>query len=413
MLKAGAMTYGLVVSIVVALLCCAMVSYSGIAERQHDALATQQRLQRNAYSGLELLLATTTAPQQQTIDLFGEGNDSVHLSTFVWGAFTGIRATAVHSAKQHTLIALCGRKPNKTGLYLAERNRPLKLCGQTRIAGECYIPKAGVERAYIEGQTYSGERLVYGKQLPSDKQLPALDPRFIESTTAMLKGQFGANDSVESFAEQLPTLDHSFANKTLVLHADDWLVLQRTDSLSGNIVLHSNKGIVVPKGAALANILCYAPSIVVEQGFVGNCQLIAKDSIRIGKEVQLLYPSAAIVFDQLKTDASPSIFIDENSTLEGLVLARQAMGVVRFPPFIEVNKGAVLTGTVHCQGNLTLRGTVFGSVYTERFVLRTPSSVYENTLLNAVIDRNELSDHYCQSNAFENMNPQHIVQWLN
>ena len=54
---------------------------------------------------------------------------------------------------------------------------------------------------------------------------------------------------------------------------------------------------------------------------------------------------------------------------------------------VTISKGAIVNGTVYSDGYTQLKSCeIQGEVYTKKLFLKTRSSIYENTLLNVVID---------------------------
>jgi hypothetical protein len=59
-----------------------------------------------------------------------------------------------------------------------------------------------------------------------------------------------------------------------------------------------------------------------------------------------------------------------------------------------MDEGVKVTGLVYTPGYMDFKGDVTGSLYCGGFILRTPSAVYENHLLNAVVNAVELPGYY-------------------
>ena len=62
---------------------------------------------------------------------------------------------------------------------------------------------------------------------------------------------------------------------------------------------------------------------------------------------------------------------------------------------------------------IELKGDVWGSVYCDKFILSTSSSVYENHLLDATIDFSRLSKHYVGINVLDDAANKKVIKWLN
>ena len=73
-----------------------------------------------------------------------------------------------------------------------------------------------------------------------------------------------------------------------------------------------------------------------------------------------------------------------------------------------IDKGAVVSGFVYCNGETELKGTINGAIYTQSFYLKTASSAYQNHLLNAEI-LNQLPEEFIPIPLLEVSNQIKIV----
>ena len=77
-----------------------------------------------------------------------------------------------------------------------------------------------------------------------------------------------------------------------------------------------------------------------------------------------------------------------------------------------LKKNSCVYGTVFSNGYADLQGIINGSLTCSKIMLNTPSSVYENHLLNAEIDVTKLSKYYVGINCVEVSEKKKIVKWL-
>ena len=179
MLRAGALIYSLAVAVIVGLLSSGLVFYAFHAQLSLDYNQQTLRLTDNAASGIQWLLSegAQAGATRRVQDLYGNATDTVVLQAAPWGVFQKLTATALWRNNRFSQVALAGQGVEPEGgvaLYLADQNQPLSLCGRTVVKGRCQLPKAGPKRAYIEGQNYVGDRLIYGSVTTSQRQVPAL-----------------------------------------------------------------------------------------------------------------------------------------------------------------------------------------------------------------------------------------------
>ena len=416
-LKATALFYAVSVAVLIAVISGSVVLYSYLSQVFIQHTETDSKLQVNAGSGLNLLLSSSNPvglDETSAIDLFGEGVDSVVLKRMSWGLFEVGVARAVHRNNSFSKVIMAGFEPNPeiTGaLYLSDNNKPLSVCGFTKIKGDAFLPEAGIKRAYIEGKTFSGVRLVEGNIKKSKSQLPEINKDLIKKNLTLLSGNIEMNESQSAEEpDAIPDmLQHSFYKATKVFYQPQKAAL--TQNLKGNIIVISDQPLFISKQARLSDIIVYAPAIMVEPGFEGNLQLFAYDSVIIGRNVHLQYPSAVGLIRTSGFDHVPEIFIDEYTVIDGEVfIYSEKQG--RKQPRLSLKKNALVSGLVYVDGMVELKGDIYGSLACKKFILKTPSSIYENHLLDAKIDFSELSGYYAGSSLLASGKEKKIVKWL-
>jgi hypothetical protein len=418
MLKASSIIFALVISLVIGLISGSLILFSHFYRMEMAHYEVENRLIRNADSGINYLLAVpelVPPGQQKTIDLYGDGIDSVLLARKYWGGFEVVMSRAFHHRKSQFRKALVGRfipEEKRVSLYLVDRSRPLSLCGETILDGVCYLPEGGVKRAYIEGQNYKGDKLVYGTKRISQKTLPDFNKELIAHNQNYLNHSFSNTDSIVGLAElESDSVQHSFQKKSLVIYDEDRIDLNGF-SLKENIVVVSKRAITVGVDSKLNDIVLYAPAITIEEGFQGQIQAFASKNITVEKEVLLEYPSVLGCITKVNDSEEPVLTIDVNTVVDGVVFAQgKAQG--RKELRVEVKANTTISGQLYVTGNLDLKGNVFGSVFCHKLVLKTPSSVYENHLLNVEINHKKLSPYFAGINLLENNGEKTIVKWIN
>ncbi len=167
---------------------------------------------------------------------------------------------------------------------------------------------------------------------------------------------------------------------------------------------------VISPDAQANNIVIYAREISVEQAFNGRLQIFASHLIEIGQDCDLKYPSSVCLLPLVAENDESKLEIQEGSTLSGIVFSgiQKKRG-----PAVKVAKEAIIHGSVYSRGSIQLKGSIHGNLVCEKFYLKTPSSVYENHLLNAVIDQQAKSAQFVDSYLFTESSESQIVQWLN
>ena len=315
----------------------------------------------------------------------------------------------------HSNAALIGLKPHptrKVSLYLADNNRALSLCGETLIKGLCYLPRQGPKRAYIEGKSFVGTQLIHGGIKQSDRQLPKGQTELLEKIEDYMNGRFFRDDSVVDF-QTFPKkqLQHSFFKKSLLLYSINPIYL-RDCKYSGNIIIASLRSIDVDSLSQLEGVMLFAPKITIRGGFTGSLQAFAEDTLYVNKEAHLQYPSALGLINSNVTSHA-FIQLGEKAQVKGMVFSSTRETRRSNKANIFIHKDAVITGQAYCNGKIEMKGKVYGSLYVHTFVLNTPSSAYENHLLDVEINADKLPPQFAGVLVSDNKDQNKgIAKWL-
>ena len=404
MLRAGSLFYALSISVILALVSISLLL--GAHYTRMDLLRDQMRedVFRDSKSGLELLMGDQTAigyGSPKDIDLFGNGSDSVLLEKKTWGAFEIAISHAHNKFFNRQLIASVGwqNQPNdRTALVLADLDKPLSITGKTRLAGDCYLPQAGIQRAYIEGQSYSGNKLVDGEIKTSNRFLPEYNDTLVKRIEKSFEFQPTENDSVIDLQQfqQSDSITNSFSNRPLYVFSEDTILI-RSEKINGQVCIISRKGIRIGKNSSIQNALLLAPKIFIEDGVEGNFQAFARDSLVAGEKIHLHYPSVLGIIANSKSPDVSSLFIGEKSRIFGQLFACSTANDFRKHVIISTAIESIIYGEIYSADLVEHRGTVFGDLVCAKFELKTASAEYENHLMDAVIDRPKRSEDFVAS----------------
>ena len=181
--------------------------------------------------------------------------------------------------------------------------------------------------------------------------------------------------------------------------------------ITGNIIFVSSSTIFIGKECKIASAIFYAPKIVIEKGFIGSLQAFASDSIFIGQDVELNYPSVVGLIKGESETGLSYLSIDEGAIVQGVVFGTSIKGGQEIQ--LTIKKDAEIEGQVYCSGSVDHKGKIYGSLLCQKLILKTPSSVYENHLLNAVVDNTKLSKHFVGVNLLSQSKARAIVRWMN
>jgi hypothetical protein len=406
----GALYFALIFSLIIAIFSGMLVLFAYYNKLQLVNYQLNAKLLSNLHSGFELVKSNNFSKQTTTLSLFNAGDDSVLIKKGNWSLFDLYSVKAFHSSKSIEKTALVGTTNSmhkKTGLYLQNSsNYPLSICGNTTLKGNTYLTKAGVKRANIEGKNYIGSQLIYGNTFLSEKELPILN----ENTLKYLKqmSQFIFLDEKSENLENLniDTINHSFTLNSLLINYSQ--IKQTTFSLiKGNVIIYDKEKIVIEKNSNYENIILVAPIVIVNNDVQGTFHIIASDSIYIGEKVILNYPSSICLISEkpAKIDIASLASIKGEILLEGKNTFQQKS-------LLTIAENAFIEGNIYCNGNVSHRAKIYGSLFCHSFYLKTPSAIYENHLLDAIIDPTARAEKYGAGFMFqENVNKK-VIAWF-
>lgn len=377
--NASALGYAISFLLLVGLICCGVLFISSVNKRLEMNYTMQEHLVFDNY--LSLTLGANTREKQQ-ITLFHPAGDTSDIFIKPWGAYKVVTANTRHSGRFITKSALIGY-PIKTtlpSLYLADNNQSLKLCGNTKIEGEVFLPERGVDRSYIGGKHYENDQLIYGIQKKSETYLPALNPVYADLrwSTFIREGgskmAYFSRDSIFSF-------DH----ETTIISQITPLYLK--NKIQGNVILHSFDSIIVTAAAQLENVILISPCVRFEEGFKGSVQVIAHQKIICEKNVKLLYPSTLVLneIDFNQSETSAFVRMQEGAKVIGGILLTSQQPNFRKPVQLDIASGATVGGLVFNTGETLLYGKIIGNIYTQTFKINAGGGVYTNNLLDVLI----------------------------
>jgi hypothetical protein len=168
----------------------------------------------------------------------------------------------------------------------------------------------------------------------------------------------------------------------------------------------------ISSSASISDILIFAPKIIVENNFEGSCQLFASDSIYIGKKVNLKYPSVVSTISSDKGNKYPKIVVDEETRIGGLVLMEAGYDPINKVVNLNLGKKSIIIGVVYCNGIVNMNGAVIGSLYCQKFLLKTASGTYENHLLNSTIDIIGMPERFALRSFSREKSDRRVIKWL-
>lgn len=420
-LKAGALQLTIFIIVIIAVLLTAFI----LLVHTHKQFQIQSdfivETTSQSNSGIEYVLHNSIRLNDTTIvNLNDEDYKKLKVHRGFWGVFEKVTSVSRIKNKRFEKIALIGSKQMdnyRTALYVQDNNKPLVLVGDTKIEGVAYVPKQGVRPGYISGQSYFGSKLIYG-QTRASSILPKIFPETINQIkllehqlSKIHQSQFLNIENDEQYA-------NSFAKPLKMVFSNNRIDLMKIE-LTGHIVVQSKSKIVVHASSKLKDIVLIAPEIEIRNNVVGNFQAISSKQINVGSNVMLNYPSALLLNEkeEIQKQDNLSVAVDQNritinnnSTVKGLMLFLGKENQNNYKVQIELKEKATIYGELYCNQNTELKGTVYGTVYTNNFIANQSGSVYQNHIYNGTIIIDELPKEYVGM-PFINSKKE-VLKWL-
>ena len=188
--------------------------------------------------------------------------NDIHFKISNWGLFYTAVASSTWNNRTLKKAALLGHKQenNPFALRLMDRNKPLSVCGSTKIRGFCYLPKSGIKRAYVEGQSYQGNDLPTFNVKVNELGLEPLNNQLIDNNSKYLAGDILPDDSLiylNEIPSYLDTISNSFFNSRLCIKFADRVILEDI-TITGNVSIYSPVEIIIGQNTVIQDALLYS-----------------------------------------------------------------------------------------------------------------------------------------------------------
>ena len=415
------LSYSIFVMIIVSLILSSIIVYSYFNRVKRSHYEIQNNLLTNINSGIALALTDSTLinyGEEKTFSLYEGYFDTISIIKEVWGFYDKIVCSAKQKRFSKGVIVLADAyyiDDYIPALFLTNHNKPLCLCGQTLLSGNCLLPISGLKNGYVEGRHFERKKLLEGNTGFSGNRLPENKAKFLRNDFSYVKEHYLQSDRIKNFqlnVSQCDTLTNSFFEKGIFIYEKESITLN-SQCLKGNIILMTEKDLYIYNNAKIENILCYAKNIFIEEGFEGTVQCIAQDTLICGNNCKFNYPSNLVVTSQDSIRYKrPRLIFGSGSTIKGALVANTKWKDKNQKAEIIVEPMSEIHGQLYSNGSIELKGNVYGTVFTDEFVLYKPSAKYINHLLDIEINSGKLSKEFVGPNFTHNTRPLKIATKL-
>lgn len=308
------------------------------------------------------------------IQLYDSLSDSrVHISIYPWGLYEAVRVHA--SDPRISSVRLFGAthpvpplRNQCCNLWYSTKGTTLSLTGRIVLHGFLRLPRHGVQYGQIRSVFFCGEPVETGRTAYVGTQMPALRydvNRQIDHLFNLLS-ESGAWEAMPDslavgFCEYQPRL----------LNAEG---VCENISVEGSAILLGNE-ITIDSTCNLKDVLVVGHTIRIEDGFQGRVQLFAEDTVIIGQEVNLQYPSGVFVRRQ---NPNRYLEIGANSRVEGYaIVAGEGNPDVKRRNYCQA-RTSVLRGLLWVDGAAQVQGIVSGCIVANSLVYYSTEGYYED-----------------------------------
>jgi hypothetical protein len=392
MVKAHSLLYAIYICLIVSIICGALLYFSNLYNQLNLYYNLQEELYIQNQSVVNFALSNKTIPEE-----FQKDEDSGIEGSYETKSYGLLHLLLAKSSVNNDTVVSVHFVGNfttdKTAIYLANFSRSLTYSGTVKLIGNNQLPSTFIETSYINNNL--NRLLLDGKTTVSDVKLPEINPDFKK----IFKGIPAQKTTISEVDKPKDSLYfNSFFNETKEININSVI---GNVIFKGNFILRSKDSIRVQKNAILEDVILIAPKITFESGFKGTVQAFATKGIELEEKVTLNYPSVVCVYNESTIDEG-KIKIKKKSQVTGAVVLFGNPIEMIDKNSIEIEEGGLIFGDIYCSGKLHLRSKVYGSVYTNRFFLKTASSTYDNTIADIEINAVKRPSYFIAIPLFEN-----------
>ena len=414
-MKAGALYYALFVCLLIAIMLGTILLARLYQQKSLSNLTIEQKLIDNIDSGIKIALNQSQKEWSgEKFNLFQASEDTISIEKKSWGGYLLFKVTAYQNKKKRSRVFLTGQSNAdyaQTAIIMRNKSAYLNLCGRTMISGEVNLDKHLIRETRFERKTPVVNKKVSFKDVEASAY--RLKKEFLDGIDRTIKMDYNDIKGVEMshismFRDTIKT-HRSFFEPTLLLYSEGEIVLKNIQ-YKGNIIICSRHSIRVEASAFLSDIQLYAPQIRVEDNFNGELQMFAFEEILIGNNCFLGYPSLACI-SAVDAEKKECINFGEGSEIYGSLIYTRQKHLNRTPQGIIATSG-IINGSVISDAYVECNGRVNGKVVCNDFIYRSQSGIYENHLVDAIINGDKDRQALIEPVIFNNTQKLKVIDWL-
>lgn len=390
MIKAHSLLYSIYICLIVSIICGALLYFTNL----YNQLNLHYNLHEEMYIHNQSVVNYALGNQISQVELPIDENSGIESNYQVkqYGLLNMLVAKSILRSDTISSTHFVGsHSSDQTAIHLANFTKSLSYSGTLKLIGDNKLPTTYIEASYITNKP--NNLITQGKITISELILPEINSNFmkiferIETEKTVLSNVDKPKDSL---------FFNSFQNKTKEVYVNSVLA---NVIFKGNFVLRSKDSIRVTKNAVLEDVILIAPKITFEEGFTGTLQAFASKGIELEQKVTLNYPSVVCVYNPTLQESL--IKIKKECKVTGaVVLFGNTIDNIN-KNSVEIDDRGLIFGDIYCSGKLDLKSKVYGSVYTNRFYLKTSTSTYDNMISDIEINNAKRPKYFIAIPLFE------------
>lgn len=408
--QGGALYIAVLISIIIGIMLSLFLLMARYNQRTVVIYNQKSQLSENLNSAFEISKSkyfNGNVNSQWQKNLFSD--DSTRITKLQWGAYTVVTAETKNRHERLQQACLFGTfMPADTALIIADNGRPVGLCGKIRFSANVFLPKAGIKPAFIEGQSYqpSPANSAFIKSISGN--IPELSAEMKSTLLNMLQKKPESNDSVVGNIN--PVESGSFFQRTIVHQLPAGKL--SNIKLKNNIKLLCVGDLEVDSTCKFDNVLIVCRKVRFKEGFSGSVHVIASDSIITGSNCTFGFPSSFVLAGQDNNVLLKSILFGEKNYFAGGIVAFSENPTIQTKMFVQLGSSCKTLGLIYCSDYVNAAGTVNATIIAKSLLLKTPSAVYENHLLDCELDPRKYSAVLAVPLLFSNNNKLKLAKVL-
>lgn len=258
-----------------------------------------------------------------------------------------------YKLKQRRILGLRECSDDNSCFWYCDNNSVLTLTGNSNITATCHLPKNGVAYGQMKSAFFTGTKI---------------EPKDIKRSKS---------DMPIPCAKAKKELEKIFSIQPIV----------------GDTTILIDGEITITASDSLEDIIVIADKITIDDGFNGSVQCFARDSIFVGANVILKYPSGLY--------SQQYISIGDNSHVNGYVIVESREFSPKKSNYIQ-ERSAKVRGLLFIDGVAQLQGIVTGTAYLREASYFSPQGYYRHMIYDAtVLDCDEIAyPYFTQSEGY-------------